>query len=455
MFTPISVIEGITFPAVMEPRGALMLAMQYQLEKAQWWTPEQILEHQMQQLQNVIHHAATTVPFYRELYQEADIDINTIHTYEDFRKLPLASREQIQTAEKDLISTDTPKDHGPLSNIQTSGSSGRIVKLKGTHITQLMWSVLALRYQLWHELDHSGVYASLRLMKDRDTNTPMITGNGWGQSSTIVTVTGKSIAMDIRTGVDEQIKFMLENKINYLSTYPSNAVAIGREIHKRGLKPKLDKLFLFGETVTAEMREECELLFDAPVIDAYSCQEAGYIALQCPSGHKQYHIQSEALLVEVLDENDMPCQTGEIGRVVISSLNNFATPLIRYDIGDYAEVGEACDCGRGLPTLKRIMGRTRNMMVFPDGRTQWPVMGVKKFDTIAPIKQFQLVQKTVNDILLRLVPARELTSKEEDKLRLHIQKSLGHPFNIQLQYEKELMRSDVNGKFEDFKSELL
>jgi phenylacetate-CoA ligase len=102
------------------------------------------------------------------------------------------------------------------------------------------------------------------------------------------------------------------------------------------------------------------------MVDMYTCQEAGYLALQCPD-HPHYHVQSENVLLEVVDDQGLPCAPGEVGRVLVTSLNNFATPLIRYEIGDYAEVGAACSCGRGLPVLKRIMGRYRNLLTLPDG----------------------------------------------------------------------------------------
>ena len=104
----------------------------------------------------------------------------------------------------------------------------------------------------------------------------------------------------------------------------------------------------------------------------YSSQEFGYIALQCPDAHT-YHVQSEAVYVEILDGPGGPCRPGEVGRVVISTLHNYATPLLRYEMGDYAETGGDCVCGRTLPVLNRIVGRERNMWIMPNGQRMWPV----------------------------------------------------------------------------------
>ena len=76
--------------------------------------------------------------------------------------------------------------------------------------------------------------------------------------------------------------------------------------------------------------------------------------------------------MEVLDNHGRPCKEGETGRVVLTDLHNFTMPLIRYEIGDYAEVGPPCACGRGLPVLARILGRSRNMLTLPAGDRIWP-----------------------------------------------------------------------------------
>jgi phenylacetate-coenzyme A ligase PaaK-like adenylate-forming protein len=96
--------------------------------------------------------------------------------------------------------------------------------------------------------------------------------------------------------------------------------------------------------------------WDVPLTDLYAADEAGCIALQCPD-HEHYHVQSESVLVEVLDVEGRACAPGAVGRVVVTTLQNFAMPLVRYDIGDVAEAGDPCPCGRGLPVLRRIARR--------------------------------------------------------------------------------------------------
>jgi len=163
-------------------------------------------------------------------------------------------------------------------------------------------------------------------------------------------------------------------------------------------------------------------------------------------------VQSESLILEVLDDAGQPCQPGEVGRVVITDLHNFATPLIRYEIRDYAEVGPACPCGKGLPTLSRIMGRRRNMVTFPDGRKHWPLVGAYHYRDIADIRQYQVVQHSLHDIEVRLVTPEKISATQEAKLTKLVHAAIGHPFPLRFSYFGQELPQTRGGKFEEFVS---
>src|SRR3546814_16158281 len=116
----------------------------------------------------------------------------------------------------------------------------------------------------------------------------------------------------------------------------------------------------------------------------YSSQECGYFALQAP-GHDHYLVQAEVVLLEVLRADGSPCEPGETGRVVVTPLTNYAMPLLRYEIGDFATVGAASPCGRGLPVLDRILGRVRNMLVPPDRQRHWTAFGPPTQAKVPPV----------------------------------------------------------------------
>ena len=205
-----------------------------------------------------------------------------------------------------------------------------------------------------------------------------------------------------------------------------------------------------SELLPLHLRALCREQWNAPLVDMYTTQESGYLALQCPE-HDHYHVQSEHVIVEIIDETGRACAPGETGRVVGTDLHNFATPLIRYDIGDFAEVGGSCDCGRGLPVITNIYGRQRNMIKLPDGTSHWPITGYKRFHEFAPIEQYQFVQKTLEEIEIEFVTPRALSASEEERLRLHFISKLGYAFDLEFSYHDDISRS-TGGKFEDLVS---
>ena len=184
------------------------------------------------------------------------------------------------------------------------------------------------------------------------------------------------------------------------------------------------------------------------MVDMYSSQEIGYIALQCPE-NSAYHVQSEAVYVEILDGAGEPCRPGEVGRVVVSALHNYATPLLRYEIGDYAEQGGPCVCERTLPVLNRIVGRERNMWVMPNGQRMWPMFPSTVWGHIRAIQQMQVVQHEVGHIELRLVGPRALTTAEEAEVTGLLRRYFPWPFELTLTYLREIDRGQ-GMKFEDY-----
>jgi phenylacetate-CoA ligase len=220
------------------------------------------------------------------------------------------------------------------------------------------------------------------------------------------------------------------------------------------LLPKLREVATLGEALDAGVREACEKSWKVKVVDAYSSQELGLIAAQCPDHPKQhYHVVAENVLLEVLNERGEPARPGEVGRMVLTDLHNFATPLIRYEIGDLAEMGSPCPCGRGLPMIARVLGRTRNMLVLPSGEQMCPRFTYEEFLFKLPIRQFQVIQENLETLAVRLVADRKLAPEEEKTVRDTILAKTRHPFAIRIDYVTEIPRA-ASGKFEEFRSEV-
>jgi len=272
----------------------------------------------------------------------------------------------------------------------------------------------------------------------------------WGPPASLLFDTGPALNIPVEADIDAQIDLIRDFEPKVLSVFPTNLIAIGRRCAERGVElPSVEMFYTIGETVSDETRSEVRETLGPEIVDTYSSMELGCIAIQCPES-ELYHVMSEAMIVEVIDEKGHACADGQPGRLVVTDLLNFATPLVRYAIGDWAEPGPPCPCGRGLPTLRRIFGRERNMVRVPDGTRHWPRLGNAHYLRIAPVNQLQVVQESLNDVELRLVVARPLTAAEEGGLIAHIQTTLAWPFRVRITYYEKEIPAAPGGKFEDF-----
>ncbi|HET8609068.1 MAG TPA: AMP-binding protein [Burkholderiales bacterium] len=441
-----SAINGLCWPAIPSAPAGSLLALQYQLECSQWYAPERLHEVQFSQLRQLLRHAAETAPFYRERFARSGFDPASA-TPESFAQLPLLTRHDIHNSGAALISGSPPADHGRALEFYSGGSTGEPVKTFGNELTHFFWGALQLRDHLWQRRDVSGTFAVTR------TGITEAHRADWGPPVSTVYESGPSFMIDIGRDVREQLVRLREIDPDYLMTHPTNLRALATEsLAQRASLPALRQVITFGEALPSGLRALARDAWNVELKDIYSAEEVGYIALQCPE-YPHYHVQSENLLVEVLDDDGRPCAPGEIGRVVITTLHNFTMPLIRYVLGDYAEVGGACPCGRGLPVLTRIMGRSRNMVRLPDGSRHWPTFPPQEWNHIALARQFQVAQVDRDEIELRLVLDHPLDAAQERQLAATFRRLLRHPFHVTVRRVERIAASPRH-KFEDFVCEL-
>jgi len=452
---PRSALPGTAWPSLLDNAGATKLAVLQQLEASQWMTPEQLQVQQAQQLQLLIQHANTTVPWFRGKLESKKLFPNGQLDMDAWRAIPILTRNILQKNFEQLQSQQLPPQHGEIQVTTTSGSTGTPVKVACSALHNFFWYVMTLREHQWHQRDFSLPLTSIRYFNPGRADYP---DGGeqdkWGAPVSDIYKTGPSHILSIHASVHEQLEWLKTRDVGYLLSYPSNIAELARLCKQRDVSMKnIQHVRTVSEIVDQKLRDLCMDAWGAKIIDTYSIKEAGYVALQCPE-HEHYHTQDETLFVEILDEQGNACQPGQIGRVIVTVLHNFAMPLIRYDLNDYAEVGEPCPCGRGLGTIKRILGRVRNMMILPDGSRKWPLYDHEALAKVVPLRRVQFVQTDREDITVNLEMDGEFTSNHERELTGIIRKNFGYPFKLTFRLHDEIAR-DVGGKFEDFKSELL
>ena len=432
-----------------------MVALQDQLEASQWMPAATTLGRQLEQLHKVFEHARRTVPYYASLFAGHGTVGRESFTLDFLRKLPISTRAMVQKAHAQMRSHAVPPAHGRTFPLTTSGSTGQPVKLLQTEATKLIWLALTLRDHSWHQRDFSRRLGAIKWAVRGVCAPP--DGHreeSWGAAVDVLYDSAPAAMLNVAATLPQQVAWLLREKPGYLISYPSNLAALAAYcIQQKTKLPGLTEVRTIGETLTPAQRALFRSAWDVNTVDLYSCEETGYIALQCPT-HEHYHVQSENVFLEIVDEDGRACAPGENGRVLVSSLHNFATPLLRYELGDHAVLGEACPCGRGLPVLTKVLGRTRNRLILPDGRSEFPYLGehgqIERL-TGVHVHSFQFVQHSVQEVEVKLVTDRVFTPAETDKVIRMVQDNLGYPFRIRITH-CDAIPAGARGKFEEFVS---
>ena len=212
---------------------------------------------------------------------------------------------------------------------------------------------------------------------------------------------------------DIQIDWLLARKPAYLTAYSSTLLALAERSRQRGIELKFESIVSNATAISDEIRDVCERCWARGRTTIMARRRWGASrpnARVC--GH--YHINAETVLVEILRDDGTPCAPGESGRVIVTSLYNYAMPFIRYEIGDYAVRGpDTVKCQVQLPTLSRVLGRYRNTFTLPDGRIVYPYVEIARFRDYIPFTQVQVVQTDYDAVEVRYVASGDRVADEQ------------------------------------------
>jgi len=240
----------------------------------------------------------------------------------------------------------------------------------------------------------------------------------------------------------------MERRPAYLGAFPPVLKELAILARQIGADLSFEQLVSFSAVLDDETRQLCQSVFGAGVADGYGAQEIGHIAAQCRDCG-EYHVSAEGCVVEVLRPDGSAAAPGECGRVVVTPLFNFAMPFIRFELGDVAEVGSAePSCGRGLPTLRRILGRVRNMFRFSDGSVIWPTASAFRLGDYFNYTQYQIVQIDFQHIEIRYVSEGEPQEIDVAGLTQQVSRALKQRISVTVRRVNEIPRTRT-GKYED------
>jgi phenylacetate-CoA ligase len=412
--------------------------------------PALLQQYQEGQLQLLLRHAYETVPFYRGRLAAAGYRPGQAITPEFWQGLPLLQRRDLQDQADALRSTKVPAEHGGAFKINTSGSTATPVSVWRTDLHALILEALVVRKLLWQSCDFRLKLGAV--IRDHGGASFAPAGrhlSDWGPPSALAYRTGPAVVLDNRSTPAEIAAWLRREQPDYLRIAPILLKELSYHYLDQGLDPpRLKGIMSSAEVIAPDLRALARRVYGLELFASYGAREVGTIALQCPE-HEHYHVQAEATLVEILDDEGRACAPGETGTVVVTPLHGFATPLIRYVIGDRAVAGGPCPCGRPHPVLKEVVGRTRDQVVLPSGARRYLYFGGLGFWQFGDIRQFQLVQKTFHELEVRLVVRRPLPEDVEAEVAKRAKAATSEHFSVALAYCESIPPAP-SGKFQDF-----
>ena len=407
---------------------------------------EKLQAYQRELLGPLVRHAAANVPFYRDRLRSVLTDDGTLD-FSRWHTIPPFDRKAAQAAGDTLQTEKLPVGNNRWVEDLTAGSAGVPLRHRRSNLTDLASRCQSERDYNWYGMDTGKCLAHIGDIRNVKADPP----EGMKLNSWSLRGDGDFIALDLRTNIEQQILWLQRTRPRYFFAYPSVLRDLADYVLSSGqLALWFGVVLTTGEPLSQDVRTKTQRAFGARIYDRYNVHELGHLAAECPSCG-QYHLSAESALVEILRDDGEPVGPGEIGRVVVTSFYNYAMPFIRYDVGDFAEVGWSNVCWRTLPSLRRILGRDRNVFVTPDGSRVWPDLQAIDLGRFMGFRQFQIVQTTPKEIEIRYVPDSSERAPDEAGLQEHLRAVLYSGLRLRTIPLDAIPRLP-SGKHEDFLS---
>lgn len=401
---------------------------------------------QNKKIRNLIRSAYETVPYYRELFDSLGVSPDDIKSIKDLQKLPVMSKKEVLDHEKELIAQH---DFGKLYTRKTGGSTGMTLHFMKDAKALAKNDAIMFRCYDWYGIDVGDKQV-------RFWGVPVTSKLRWKEQFKDFVLNRIRVSAFELTEEEslKQYRRIKKFRPDYFYGYTTAIYGFCLYMKKAGID--LNTLKLKAVICTAEKMypHHIELfneMFDCPVVDEYGSSENGIISFQCKDGNM--HLMSDHLAIEFLGQDDKPVNDGELGRVVVTDLESFAMPLLRYDIGDMGKPSaKTCECGVTLPLMEIVEGRKEDFIKTKDGKLVHAayLCYTLKEDTV---HEFKMYQKAIDNLLVQIVKSPIFDESTETKLENNLRTALGDDVQIEFEYLERIPR-EKSGKLRYFVSEL-
>jgi phenylacetate-CoA ligase len=433
-------VRRMIFPIYQRRQTPSAFRYLLELQGYEFASPETIQKLQWARILTLLRHAAKNVPYYRELFRNEHITVEEFRSVQDLARIPILSKGALQESSKYLLAENVGES-GRQKNA-SGGSTGKPVQFFQDHF---YWEYA--RASQWFVESWWGIRPGDR------------TASLWGCDRDLPQQTWKERLSQeicqIRTcnafALTEQ---RLEAFARMLMTWRPRFVvgyASALELFSRFLLGRPDLRIRplaaksTAEVLTTAQKTLIETAFECPIYNFYGSREVNNLAAECPS-RSGLHVNAPGRLIEIVDEHGEPVTAGVPGRILVTDLTNFAMPFIRYEIEDIGSWAlKPCDCGRPLPLLAEVAGRSSDFITTPSGKIIHGEYFTHLFYELPQVARFQLIQKTVSEMEVKVVLKPGEENFPVSVLRSKMRDALGPDVNLDIKQVERIDRS-ASGK---------
>lgn len=421
-----------------------VLKLLKQQQKSQYYSLKQLREIQNKKLRALIKYSYQNVPYYHELLRDQNLHYSDIKSTKDLKKIPVLTKKNIQQNLNNMISINFNKN--TLLENHTGGSTGHpIIFYQDKNYLN---NADAARILSWYTIPgyRLGSRTAVLWGAERDIRS----------KQSFVYTTRKwiygTVTMNCNKMNDEKYeKFCRMIRIFKPVTirgYAASLYHFANYIEKNQIQiPKIACIISTAETLLDYQRKKLESVFNCHILNSYGCREVSQIAMECKK-HNGLHILMENQIVEVVDSNGEDISSGT-GNVIVTNLNNYGMPFIRYNIEDIAQVSsvDKCECNRGLELIDKIIGRQSSIIKTPRGNYLQGEFFLMKFLNIPGINEIQVLQDKIDHIIIYIVEGLNLDKNIIEKIRCDIKEQINENMTIKIQYI-DTIKKPKSGKFQ-------
>ncbi|MCC6531328.1 MAG: phenylacetate--CoA ligase family protein [Burkholderiales bacterium] len=430
---------SLIFPLHELAKGHSSVRRRRELERSQWWPRERIADYQLRRLREFLDAVRETVPYYRDLFGRIGFVPADLGSISDLSRLPLLGKNEIRAH------ADAMKALGSsLSRYNTGGSSGEplvfyVGKDRVSHDIAAKWR--ATRWWgvdigdpeivIWGSPIELGAQDWIRSLRDAVLRTSLFKAFELTDA----------LLRDFVARVRSERPAMLFGYPSVMARIAAYAKATRQRLNDCGIRVA----FVTSERLYPDQRQSIQEVFGCPVANGYGGRDAGFIAHECPAGGM--HISAEDIIVEIVDPAGRPLAPGQPGEIVVTHMATGGFPFIRYRTGDVGTLDErACKCGRGLPMLREIEGRTTDFVVSRDGTVSHGLALIYVVRELSGIRKFKIIQESVDRTRVLLVPDAGFDPAVTGRIRTGMERRLGAGVAIDIELVDEIP-AEASGKF--------